>query len=125
MSAPLILTLLAGAATFIGAILGVMGQKPSNRVLAFSLGFAAGIMLLISLMEMLPAALATQGMSPLLGYGMFVMFAHILCLKRNCRAYRQDRDALQEGYQRALEVIQNLQAGQDLKEKTKSDIAHS
>ncbi|ORJ50964.1 zinc transporter ZupT [Kluyvera intermedia] len=73
MSAPLILTLLAGAATFIGAFLGVLGQKPSNRVLAFSLGFAAGIMLLISLMEMLPAALATEGMSPMLGYGMFVI----------------------------------------------------
>ena len=50
MSVPLILTLLAGAATCIGAFLGVIGQKPSNRVLAFSLGFAAGIMLLISLM---------------------------------------------------------------------------
>jgi ZIP family zinc transporter len=35
MSVPLILTILAGAATFIGAILGVLGQKPSNRVLAF------------------------------------------------------------------------------------------
>lgn len=73
MSVPLILTLLAGAATFIGAILGVMGQKPSNRVLAFSLGFAAGIMLLISLMEMLPAALATPDMPPVLGYGMFIV----------------------------------------------------
>ena len=73
MSVPLILTILAGAATFIGALLGVLGQKPSNRVLAFSLGFAAGIMLLISLMEMLPAALGTDGMSPLLGYGMFVV----------------------------------------------------
>ena len=73
MSVPLILTLLAGAATFIGAILGVIGQKPSNRVLAFSLGFAAGIMLLISLMEMLPAALSAEGMSPMLGYGMFVV----------------------------------------------------
>ena len=73
MSVPLILTLLAGAATFIGAILGVIGQKPSNRVLAFSLGFAAGIMLLISLMEMLPAALGTEGMSPVLGYSMFVI----------------------------------------------------
>jgi ZIP family zinc transporter len=30
-------------------------------------------MLLISLMEMLPAALATEGMSPMLGYGMFVI----------------------------------------------------
>ncbi len=64
MSVPLILTILAGAATFIGAFLGVLGQKPSNRLLAFSLGFAAGIMLLISLMEMLPAALAAEGMSP-------------------------------------------------------------
>ena len=73
MSVPLILTLLAGGATFIGAFLGVIGQKPSRRLLAFSLGFAAGIMLLISLMEMLPAALGTPGMSPLLGYGMFVL----------------------------------------------------
>ena len=49
MSSPIILTLLAGSATFIGAIFGVIGQKPSNRLLGFSLGFAAGIMLLISL----------------------------------------------------------------------------
>ncbi|ALB64005.1 Zinc transporter ZupT [Cronobacter condimenti 1330] len=73
MSVPLILTLLAGGATFIGALLGVLGQKPSNRLLAFSLGFAAGIMLLISLMEMLPAALNEEGMSPVLGYGMFIV----------------------------------------------------
>ncbi|HCC11536.1 MAG TPA: zinc transporter ZupT, partial [Atlantibacter hermannii] len=73
MSVPLILTLLAGGATFIGALLGVIGQKPSNRLLAFSLGFAAGIMLLISLMEMLPAALREEGMSPMLGYGMFIV----------------------------------------------------
>ncbi|PLR36234.1 zinc transporter ZupT [Chimaeribacter californicus] len=73
MSVPLILTLLAGGATFAGALLGIIGQKPSNRVLAFALGFAAGIMLLISLMEMLPAALHTRGMSPMLGYGMFML----------------------------------------------------
>ena len=73
MSVPLILTLLAGGATFIGTLLGVIGQKPSNRLLAFSLGFAAGIMLLISLMEMLPAALREEGMSPMLGYGMFIV----------------------------------------------------
>ena len=64
MSVPLILTILAGAATFIGAILGVLGQKPSNRVLAFSLGFAAGIMLLISLMEMLLLRWAPTGCLP-------------------------------------------------------------
>lgn len=73
MSVPLLLTILAGGATFVGALFGVIGQKPSNRVLAFALGFAAGIMLLISLMEMLPTALHTDGMSPVLGYGMFLL----------------------------------------------------
>lgn len=73
MSIPLMLTLLAGGATFIGALFGIIGQKPSNRVLAFSLGFAAGIMLLISLMEMLPAALKTEGLSSSWAYGMFAL----------------------------------------------------
>lgn len=73
MSIPLILTLLAGGATFIGALFGVIGQKPSNRMLAFALGFAAGIMLLISLMEMLPAAIATPGISPITVYSMFIL----------------------------------------------------
>jgi len=73
MSVPLLLTLLAGSSTFVGAFLGILTKKPSNRLLAFSLGFAAGIMLLISLMEMLPAALAAKGMSPFIGYGMFII----------------------------------------------------
>ncbi|MGL4978659.1 MAG: zinc transporter ZupT, partial [Plesiomonas sp.] len=73
MSTALILTVLAGSATFIGAIGGVIGRKPSNRVLSFSLGFAAGIMLLIALMEMLPATLATPGVSALTGYGAFIV----------------------------------------------------
>lgn len=71
--APLVLTILAGAATFIGAIFGVLTKKPSPRLLGFSLGFAAGIMLLISLMEMLPAALHTPSMSPILCYAMFII----------------------------------------------------
>lgn len=70
---PLILTILAGASTFIGAILGILTKKPSVKVLGFSLGFAAGIMLLISLMEMLPAALATPSASPIICYLMFIV----------------------------------------------------
>jgi ZIP family zinc transporter len=73
MSSPLILTLLAGSATFIGAIFGVIGQKPSNRCWASPWALPPGSCCLISLMEMLPAALAAEGMSPLLGYGMFVI----------------------------------------------------
>ena len=38
MSVPLLLTILAGAATFVGAFLGVIGQRPSNRMLAFAPG---------------------------------------------------------------------------------------
>ncbi len=55
MSVPLILTILAGAATFIGAFLGVLGQKPSNRLLAFSLGFAAGIMFISANLRVEPS----------------------------------------------------------------------
>lgn len=73
ISTPLILTILAGASTFIGAILGILTKKPSARLLGFSLGFAAGIMLLISLMEMLPAALATPSVNPILCYAMFII----------------------------------------------------
>ncbi|KLG80368.1 hypothetical protein WR12_00570 [Escherichia coli] len=42
MSVPLILTILAGGATFICAVFGVLGQKTPNRLLAFLLGFSAG-----------------------------------------------------------------------------------
>lgn len=73
ISTPLVLTILAGASTFIGAILGILTKKPSDRLLGFSLGFAAGIMLLISLMEMLPAALNTPSASPIVCYLMFIL----------------------------------------------------
>ena len=58
-------------------------------------------------------------------YGFFVLvlvtFAHIMCLRRNCRAFRQDRDAQQEGYQRALKIIQSMQAKEQ--EQAKSETA--
>lgn len=74
---PIILTTLAGASTFIGGFIGIITKKPSDRLLAFSLGFAAGIMLLISLMEMLPAALQVKEVSPILCYSAFV--AGLIC----------------------------------------------
>ncbi|MBA2816349.1 zinc transporter ZupT [Candidatus Pantoea persica] len=73
MSVPLLLTVLASGATFIGAIAGVLGSEAVQPDVAFALGFAAGIMLLISLMEMLPTALHTPGTPPILGYGMFML----------------------------------------------------
>lgn len=55
-----ILTLLAGLSTAIGAALGVFGRGTSTKVLSVGLGFSAGVMIYVSLMELLP-----QGISAL------------------------------------------------------------
>lgn len=71
MSVPLILTILAGQPRLLARFSAFSGKtlEPLTGVFARICG---GIMLLISLMEMLPAALAAEGMSPVLGYGMFI-----------------------------------------------------
>ena len=49
-------TTLAGLATALGGALGAL-YRPGRQGMAFSMGFGAGIMVAISLMDMLPAAL--------------------------------------------------------------------
>lgn len=49
-----LLTLLAGLATSIGGLLGVLGRSDNRRALSLSLGFAAGVMLYVAFMEILP-----------------------------------------------------------------------
>ena len=64
------LSLLAGLATGVGGVLGVLGVLGggmSRRFLAASLGFAAGVMACVSILELLPqsaADLAAAGASP-------------------------------------------------------------
>lgn len=48
------LTLLAGAATAIGGVFGVAARVANRRFLATSLGFSAGVMIYVSLVELLP-----------------------------------------------------------------------
>ncbi len=48
------LTLLAGLSTGIGGALAVLPKRPGNRFLSASLGFSAGVMVYVSLLEMLP-----------------------------------------------------------------------
>ncbi len=55
----LILTLLAGLSTLIGGLLAMHKGMIRRHVLAMALGFAAGAMLLVSFVEMLPAAQAS------------------------------------------------------------------
>lgn len=50
------LTALAGASTALGGALGAVGRPISGRGLAVALGLAAGVMVTVSLAEMMPAA---------------------------------------------------------------------
>lgn len=49
-------TTLAGLATALGGALGAL-HRPGRQGMAFAMGFGAGVMLAVSLMDMLPAAL--------------------------------------------------------------------
>lgn len=57
----LLLPVLAGLSTTIGSILGIVAQKPGPRMMSVSLGFAAGVMILISFAELLPHGIETIG----------------------------------------------------------------
>lgn len=48
------LTLFAGLSTSIGAAVGVLGKANSTKLLALGLGFSAGVMVYVSLVEILP-----------------------------------------------------------------------
>jgi len=54
----LLLTLVAGLSTGIGSAIAYFIKKPKIVYLAFALGLSAGVMIYISFMEMLPAAIS-------------------------------------------------------------------
>jgi len=73
----LVLTALAGLSTTIGSLLVFVVRQPGPRFMGLSLGFAAGVMILVSFVELLPAGMDVLG--PGLGYmaffgGLGVMF---------------------------------------------------
>ncbi|MBW2734727.1 MAG: zinc transporter ZupT, partial [Deltaproteobacteria bacterium] len=51
-----LLTLFAGLSTGIGSLVVFFSKKPSFRILSFGLGFSGGVMIFISLVELLPQA---------------------------------------------------------------------
>lgn len=55
------ITLLAGLSTGFGGLIVALRTTPSNRFLAGALGFSTGVMVYISLMEMLPQATEEVG----------------------------------------------------------------
>ncbi len=92
----LLLPLLAGLSTTIGSTLGLFAQKPGPRTMSLSLGFAAGVMVLISFTELLPEGVEVVGF--FWGYaaffgGMATMFAIDLLIPHEYIAEKQDRRA--------------------------------
>lgn len=57
----LLLPTLAGLCTVLGGLLGILVRKPGPRFMALTLGFSAGVMLLISFAELLQQAVEQVG----------------------------------------------------------------
>ena len=55
------LTLFAGLATGIGGLIAVMKRNPGPQFIAGALGLSAGVMLYVSMMELLPAGVESLG----------------------------------------------------------------
>ena len=56
MTYALILTTLAGLSTVLGGLIVIFLKKPTTKIVALSLGLAAGVMLTVSVFDMLPHA---------------------------------------------------------------------
>lgn len=57
----LLLTTGAGLATTVGSVLGMAVRKPGPRFMGFTLGFSAGVMILVSFVELLPGSIEAVG----------------------------------------------------------------
>ena len=60
----LLLTTCAGLSTTIGSFLGIIYKKPGPMFMVFSLSFSAGVMLLVSFVELLSEGIKTIGFGP-------------------------------------------------------------
>jgi len=70
----LLLTTGAGLATTIGSVLGIILRRPGKRLLALTLGFSAGVMVLVSFVELLHEGIESlESVSPGAGF----MYAHL------------------------------------------------
>ena len=57
----LLLTFLAGAATALGGLLGLLFREPGPRFLSATLGFSAGVMIQVSFVELLSSGIESAG----------------------------------------------------------------
>lgn len=64
LAIPLLLTAVAGLSTMLGALVVLALREPSNSFLAFTLGASAGVMILVSFVELLGRAILGVGFGP-------------------------------------------------------------
>ena len=57
----LLLATAAGLSTTIGSLLGISVRRPGDRFMSFTLGLSAGVMLLVSFVELLPSSIEAVG----------------------------------------------------------------
>jgi len=57
----LLLTTVAGLSTTIGSLIGLVVRKPGARFMGFTLGFSAGVMILVSFVELLQNSIEAIG----------------------------------------------------------------
>ena len=74
----LLLSTIAGLSTSVGSIIAFIMKKPSNKFLSFIMGFSAGVMILVSFVELLQEGIKTNGMLVgmlffLLGMGLMLL----------------------------------------------------
>lgn len=72
----LLLSALAGFSTIIGSFLGIVVRKPGPRFLAATLGFSAGVMILVAFVELLQNGIQTVGF----GYAHLAFFGGLLIM---------------------------------------------
>jgi len=73
----LLMSLLAGLSTSIGSFIAFFMKRPSPKFISFIMGFSAGVMILISFLELLPKSIEALGFLMAISFfflGMLVMF---------------------------------------------------
>ncbi|HCF70793.1 MAG TPA: ZIP family metal transporter, partial [Syntrophomonas sp.] len=91
MHASLIMSILAGACTAVGAVLLFSKRNWSDRSLAFYLGLASGVMVAVVVFDMMPSALLYSGwLQALVGFGLGLLVLRGI----KAKAYSSRRDGL-------------------------------
>lgn len=81
--AALLLSTIAGLSTSVGSIIALIMKKPSNKTISFIMGFSAGVMILVSFVELLQEGIRTNGILPgmlffLLGMGLMLLIDYTI-----------------------------------------------